>query len=703
MNNEELEEIIQSLIEKLRKHNHNGFILDKKTKKLIEEFNMFQEIISDFPDKCDSVLTELISNFTLKKCNKNELIFENNIKNINDIFIIFIGEIDIINYYLNEKEEKKEEEINSENRSSNIIIKGREAFWKNFLVKKFRIKKKFNENGDLIEDENCFFKIISKSKSVIGIITEKIYSNILEKFNAKERLERIYFLQNVEYLPNEQSFVEKFQKLLIKRCFSKNSIISEQNAEIKSIYLIISGSVRLSIAFNKKVNCSLDYDVLIGKLINERFSSSRKFEITGNYREKKNMIIVDLGEGEILGGIEFCKNLKNYLFKIICMTNVVLYEVDINDFKNFISVWNLKEFYDKINSQLNFLSHRITNIRNLDKEKSQMDDYSFSQNKFIATYKKGHPLNQKAKEYIKKYTNPFKFGKTFKSKEFKIINTKYAKNIDIKRLKEFHKKQPKNTKNKRNIPFITNLINENFSQEMSSNRSKSCYVVFNLKYQKRKLKTDFDYSFITKKEIIKKEEEKKVIKNIKMNNTFKLSSSCSSINNINNIQKKKYFDRRRLNSFKLENNKKLRMSNNNVIESSGHKGSKILLSRNNIPKRLQMSVDSINFMKKDLVEDNKNKENTSIKLQNSSSTKYLIPSKDFNLILQKIRKLSQSSINKKKLTFPHGIQEIKDKESNNIDEIINRIINNSLIKKEFLLNYRERKSQSIILNKNCQK
>ena len=703
MNNEELEEIIQSLIEKLSKYNHNAFILDKKTKKLIEEFNMFQKIISDFPDKCDSVLTEIISNFTLKKCNKNELIFDNNIKNITDIFIIFLGEIDIINYYINKKEEKKEEEISSEIRRSNIIIKGREAFGKNFLVKKFRIKKKFNENGDLTEDENCCFKIKSKSKSIIGIITEKIYSNILEKYNAKERLERIYFLQNIEYLPNEQNFIEKFQKLLIKRCFSKNSIISEQNGEIKSIYLIISGLVRLSIAFNKKVNCSLDYDVLIGKLINERFSSSRKFEITGNYREKENMVIVDLGEGEILGGIEFCKNLKNYLFKIACMRNVVLYEIDINDFKNFINVWNLKEFYDKINSQLNFLSHRIANIRNLEKEKSQNDDYSFSQNKFIATYKKGHPLNKKAKEYIKKYTNPFKFGKTFKSKEFKIINTKYSKNIDIKKLKEFHKKQTKNTKNKRNIPFITNLINENFSQEISSNRSKSRSVVFNLKYQKRKLKTDFDDLFITKKEI-KKEEEKKVIKNIRMNNTFKLSSSCTSINNnINAIRKKKYFDRRRLNSCKLENNMKLRMSNNNIIESSGHKGSKILLSRNNIPKRLQMSMDNINFMKRDLIEDNKNKENTSIKLQNSSSAKYLIPSKDFNLILQKIRKLSQPSINKKKLTFPHGIQEIKDKESNNIDEIINRIINNSLIKKEFLLNNRERKSQSIILNKNWQK
>ena len=714
MNNEELEEIIQQLMEKLDKNNHNGFTIDKKTKKLIEEFNMFKEIISNFPDKCDSVLTEIISNFTLKKCNKNEVIYDNNIKNITDIYIIFLGEIDIINYYinpnLNEQEENKEnkeekedeeEKINNENKNTDsnvLIIKGREAFWKNYLIKKFKIKKIFNEDGDLTENENCFFKIISKTKSIVGIITEKVYSNILEKYNTKERLEKIYFLQNLEYLPKEQNFIEKFQKILIKKCFSKNSIISEQKAEIKSIYLIISGLVRLSIVFNKKFNCSLDYDVLIGKLINERFSSSRKFEIMGNYREKENMIIVDLGEGEILGGIEFCKNLKKNLFKIICMTNVILYEIDINEFKNFVTVWNLKEFYDKINSQLNILRNRISNIRNLDKEKSQFDDYSLSKNKFIATYKMGHPLNQKAKEYIKKYTNPFKFGKTFKSKEFKIINTKYGKNIDIKKLKEFHKKQAKNTKNKRSIPFITNLVNENFSQEISSNRSKSRSVIFNLKYQKRKLKTDFDDIIFTKNAYIKKEEEKKVIKSIKINsNTFKLSSSCSSINS--NIKKKKYVDRRRLNSCRLENNMKLRISNN--IMESGHKNSKILVSRNNMQKRLQMSVDSINFMNKDLnLEDNKNKENTSIKLQNSSSkmNAYLIPGKDFNLILQKIRKLSQPSINKKKLTFPHGIQEIKEQETNNIDEIINRIIDNGYIKKEFLSNIKERKSQSIILN-----
>ena len=88
------------------------------------------------------------------------------------------------------------------------------------------------------------------------------YHNILEKYKTKERLEKIYFLQKIEYLPNESNFIERFQNVLIKKCFKKRSLISEQNGELKSIYLISNGTVRLSIIFNKKIHCSLDYDIL---------------------------------------------------------------------------------------------------------------------------------------------------------------------------------------------------------------------------------------------------------------------------------------------------------------------------------------------------------------------------------------------------------------------------------------------------------
>ena len=94
MKNDELEEFILDLMEKLDE-NVKEFILNNKTKELLQEFNLFKEIIENFPDKCDSILTEIISNLIIKQNSKNDAIFDNNTKNINDIFIIFIGEISI--------------------------------------------------------------------------------------------------------------------------------------------------------------------------------------------------------------------------------------------------------------------------------------------------------------------------------------------------------------------------------------------------------------------------------------------------------------------------------------------------------------------------------------------------------------------------------------------------------------------------------
>ena len=178
-----------------------------------------------------------------------------------------------------------------------------------------------------------------------------------------------------------------------------------------------------------------------------------------------------MGEGEILGGIELCKNLKNFLFKMECLNDVVLYEVKIDDFKKFMRIWGLNKFYDKINSQLNIIRNRISKIRNLNQEKNKKSDFNFFQNKFITTYKKGHPINEKANEYIKKYTRPFNFGKIFRINKFKTLNIKFSKGIDFKTIKESYKNRNKNNKNNiSNIPFITNILNDNLSQEVSSEK-----------------------------------------------------------------------------------------------------------------------------------------------------------------------------------------------------------------------------------------
>ena len=645
MNDEELEQNILYLKKNINKNNKR-FSFVNKTKEILQEFKFFKDIIMNFPDKCNSILTEITSELNIKKYDKKDVIFDNSIKTVNEIYIIFLGEIKVTNYYVSEEEYKDNENVNNE-----LIIKKGEIFEKNIIMKKFGINKKFNENGELSEDENCYFRIISKSKSFIGSLSDKNYFHILEKYNTKERLEKIYFLQKIDYLPNEDNFIDRFQTLLIKKCFAKNSIICEQKEQLKLIYLIHSGLVRLSRVFNKKISCKLDHDVLIGDLINERFSSSRMFELKGNYDEKEKLILVDIGEREIIGGIELCKNLNNYIFKVECLKDTVLYGISINEFKNVLKIWNSKGFYDKINNQIYFLRNRLSNLKSFSKEKRRLDDYSLSQNKFIKLYKKGHPLNKKAKEYIKKYTRPFNFDKIIKSKELKTIDTKYYKVIDIKKFKESIKNEKKKNMNRKSIPFITNLIDENFSQDIRTKKGKFKTTIINKKYSNKQPNNNL--SSITK-ENIKINKDKKT-KTIKSNNNLKISSN--SISNNNFLEKtKKIMNRRRLNSCKLENKMNLKMSQNSNEQSSNRKDNsnsislmKVFSSKNNLKKNsCNISIDSF--------------KNRSIgsKLKDSSSllNKYLMSRKNLHLIVEKIRKFSQPSINRKKLTFPYGIQEI---------------------------------------------
>ena len=676
MKKEEFEDFIFDLMEKIHK-NKSEFIIDKKIKDLLEEFYLFREIISNFPDKYNSILNEILSNLNLKKYSKKEVVFDNNIESINDIFIIFKGEI-IINNYISieeiESNEKEEINQNKENITVELILKKGEIFSKNYLIKKYKIKRKYNENGELIVNEKVSFNIISKSKSILGIITEKNYYNILEKYKTKERLESINFLQKIEYLSNDLNFIEKFQKILIKRCFSKNSIISEQNEKIKSIYLIISGTVRLSMIFNKTIYCSLDYDVLKGKLINERFSSSRLFEITGNYREKEKMDIIDLNEGEIIGGIELCKKLENYLFRIECKTDVKLYEIDINYFKRILGSWKLKKFYTKINNQIKILKDRISNINNLVKEKNKKDNsISSSQNKFLEVFKKGHPLNKKDEEYINKYIHPFKFEKLIISKQFKFSNIKYSKTISSKLTKGAFKNKNKIIYKKVNSPFITSLVRQN----NNSKRNRSLSVPLDLKQQSKKSENDFNDQL---------KENNNNIYNLKLN----------KINNNNSSKKKNIITKKRFNSCKLEKKTIIKISPNLIMRRPNIKdfnNSKFNTVSGGISltNRLHSSVDSIKLIKNDLY----NEENKNMKLKNSFSTmnSVSIPNKELDLIIQKTKKLYKPPINKKILIFPHGIQDIFEHKGNNIKKIIiNKIMKGRFINEEFNLKRKTMKS-----------
>ena len=508
-------------------------------------------------------------------------------------------------------------------------------------------------------------------------------------------------------MPRDQAFIERFQNYITKKSFKKNTTIFKQNDEFITFYIIISGSARLSINFNRNFFCSLDFDVLIGKHINDRFTTSRLFEITGNYREKENFIIVDLGEGEILGGIEFYKKINKYIFTAKCITDVILYEVNIKFFNNILTYWSFQRFYNKIDNQFTYFKNRIISINNFRKEKFKKDDYSVNQNKFILTYKRGHPISAEKESYIKKYTNPFKFEKIFKSKVFKLKNKCYIQ--DFQNIKNRNETQKENH-NVGKMAFITN-IPKKIKRRRKVKKSKT---TVNFKSHKR----IWSYGI---EEINEEKKDEEKINNIDepkklfRSNIMRHSNSALNINiNSKNLNARKFPDRR-LKSCRIENNIKTKI-NYNLLDN------KLLVNTNNFTTKNISHVSTIKILKnkgKTLEANNRNKINNennnflfknyttkNIKLRNntllnenltddsnknisnigkiyySAKKNCLIYKKVITPIYKEKRTFSQPQINPKSVLFPSGIKEINSLKVVNINELLPSFISNSYIRNE---------------------
>ncbi len=751
MNDQEMEDIVSKLNQRISKNDPN-FILDRKTKEVFKKLNFFHQIMLKFPDKGDEIMTTIISNLYIRKYNQFEIIWDDNKNYLKGIFIVLLGVVNVYIYNFQNKSKSNELKLNmslkkikkskdNNNMPLNLNIKGitmkksilvmedlkplkidyvakkgdsiGNTFLKNIIDKDektktiYKTSKISEEDNEEIKENNNFYKIESKTKSIIGFLTEEDYNIILEKIIIKERHERMSFLNKINYMPKDQAFIERFQNQIIKKVFFKNSIIFNQNEEFKTFYIITSGSVRLTINFDRQFFCSLDFDVLIGNHIHDRFTSGRVFEIDGNYKEKENFIVVDLGEGEVIGGIEYCKNIKNYIFTTQCITDVILYEVNLKFFNNILSYWNFQRFFNKINNQLTYFKNRIISINNFRKEKSKKDDYSFSQNKFIQTYKRGHPISINKERYLEKYINPFKFRKLLKSKEIKMYNTRYIK--DYKTIQ--NKNETKNINISNRMPFITNIPNKYKKRR----KLKKSLTTINIKFVTKRWEDITNIKEENKeKENNNKIEIKKIIKKKK---TLKHSNTTLNINHsTKNIRK---FQDRRLkscrfekptshifieknvlksndknnkdNNNKVNNNKDNNNKDNNNILSSNFLILKSSTTKNKKKNIIEKSVEtynknnmvnneinindnyinlyknkkqknikkrSNNFLVDNLTDYSHKKISNFLKISYSANKNRLLNSKLFTPLNGDNRNSSQPQINRKSLVFPSGIQEM---------------------------------------------
>jgi CRP-like cAMP-binding protein len=761
MNDQEMEELITKLNQRINIKD-NKFTLDQKTKNELKQLNFFHQIMIKYPDRGDAIMNAIISNLYIRKYNQFEIIWDDNKKNLNGIFIVLLGMVNVYIYNFQNKSKSNEIKMNlslkklknnKDNtplkhnkkdmtlKNNNLIIEDLKPLKIDYIAKKGdsignsflqniekndKYKNKYKKHKNNEDINQHFYKIESKTKSIIGYLNEDDFNIIFEKLITKERHERMDFIHKINYMPKDPDFIEKFQNQLIKKVFFKKSLIIKQNEEFRTFYIIKSGSVRLTIDINRHFFCSLDFDVLIGKHINDRFTSSRVYEISGNYREKEKFIIVDLGEGEIIGGIEFCKDIKKYMFTAECITDVILYEINIKYFNSFLKYWSFYNFYKKINTQLDYFINRISSINDFRKEKSKKDDYSFSQNRFIKTFQRGHPISEKKKEYIEKYTNPFKFEKGIKNREFKTIKTRYIKDYKIIQKRNKNKQKTISTF----ISFITNLSNYQIAKKTSKlNKSKT---IINFKLSKTKTKLDdilenkerkeeeknndninndnkYKYKYKEKEE----EEPKKIINKNKIIKSKRNVLSACIRNKNKNVRK---FNERRQNSCIIENKLRGRMNHNSseinisnpLKNKSKNNSTKSILilkgynPKNKHTKYLEKSVETFNKYSSDNTFNNKTISKQNI-MENytedsnkniSNNLKMSFSTNENNSLYNKLlspqffgdnRDCSQPFIQHKSLVFPSGIQKIKELNNHKIEiinELLSSFISNSYIRKE---------------------
>jgi len=263
------------------------------------------------------------------------------------------------------------------------------------------------------------------------------------------------------------------------------------------------------------VNCDLEPEIIMGKLIKERFTSNKSYITRGKYSEKVDYNLITLQSGEFTGDIEYLEKSETYLYTAQCTEDSILFEIDTELFEHFIVNNNnikdsLKGFYSKIEEKMDILQERIYSIRT-NNSAIKKSDYILSKNKFTKNILQGHPLKEDEKVNMrlsnqnknitskKNKTNdnenfyfnmisPFlkRYSSASKCKKFKKIkfNNDFFKNrnnneIFLKTRKIYKLRETKETNSKTQnsnsitkISFSNRLLTEN-NEQISSNRSNS--------------------------------------------------------------------------------------------------------------------------------------------------------------------------------------------------------------------------------------
>ena len=515
-----------------------------KTKKQI--LNNLKEILLDSiyfrslsrisPTYSESIINNLITTFEYKKYKKDVILLNYN-EEITNYSFIFKGKLNI--YKINmEKALKNLELISNENDDyekdeilqyfQNYIKKSLKAVnIENIFINNFKSSLddlKEVKNKRAYDLEPLFDNIINNSKEldysltegrifgeeylynnmiyshcilecgsdcILGELNRQIYNKIYKRFNKVERAFITVFLINLKLFSSSNYFFSKLQQCLIKRYYTKNEIVFNQNDRFHAFYLIRSGKINLSLKIPKTVNCNLETNLIMGNLVKERFTSNKSYITKGKYSENIEYNLISLQSGEFIGEIEYYEKNDKYKYTALCTEDCVLFEFDIDLFEHIITNnykinQNLKGFYQKIKEKMKILQERIYSIR-MNNSAIKKSDYILSKNKFTKNILQGHPLKEE-----KKNNNNLRYNK--------VTNTKSSKKIDkienfyFKMISPFLKRYSSVSKSKKlnkikiNNNFFNNLnLNEkllsptiNYKLKETNSRSQNSLAKINI-------------------------------------------------------------------------------------------------------------------------------------------------------------------------------------------------------------------------------
>ena len=501
-----------------------GKTLEKRDRKaslllfnIFEDLPFFKKIKRNHPNQWKLINSNIFSHLIFKEFNPEQIIF-NYGEEIPGMYIIIDGKVNI--YNINKEYDKKQNNSDLEN----IDFHEKYSFSTQLL------------RGNSIGDEclkynkkRIFFVSSAATKCVLGYLSKENYEKIFNKPNNIERSILTGYVISLRYF-NESCFIKKIQNYMFKKFYEKESYIFTQNSSFNTFYIIYKGTINISLQLKRNVKCLIDEELLLGNnnTKNERFTYSRNHEIKGDYTEDKNYNLINYEEGEIIGGIEFMKNIKKYLFTAKCISEVELIEFNLKEFRYINKIKQSENFKNKINEQLDFFEKRIKNIN-----KINSNNTISKQNKFLKTFLNNHS-NKNDKKYKYLYNVFDNTIKLYKSKKFYNTNIRPI-SADYKNAIKYRKKINNHNQEKQKNNN-SHILKYNKIKDKSKRAKSPDFIVYNIRknnllnFRKNSIDINQKQKYIQKSKILDIEKIKKNLSNNDNNSITTYIGTKSSYN-----------------------------------------------------------------------------------------------------------------------------------------------------------------------------